>query len=50
MTDVEVLQRELECVKRQQCDRDCSHCDLVMEEQDIIRALTHAINVLTLDV
>ena len=49
MTDKEVIETELECVKRQQCDRDCGSCDLVMDSERIIRAYEHAILLLEIE-
>lgn len=48
MTDKQVIETELECVKRQQCDRDCGKCDLVLDSKEIIRAYEHAILLITL--
>ena len=35
---IKVIETERECVARQQCDRDCGKCDLVMETEDILAA------------
>lgn len=45
MTDIEVLKREQECVRRKtktNCS-DCLHCDLLMESTVILSAYDHAI-------
>ena len=49
MTDKQVIETELECVKRQQCDRDCAKCDLVMDSGRIVRAYEHAIMLLEME-
>lgn len=49
MTDKQIIETELECVKRQQCDRDCNKCDLVMDSKDIIRAYNHVHQLLELE-
>ena len=46
MADKQIIETELECVKRQQCDRDCGKCDLVMDSDEIARAYDHAIELL----
>ena len=43
---IEILQIEKTCVGSE-CDRNCSECHLVMEEQDIIQAIDIAIEVLS---
>lgn len=40
---IEVIQTEKACVSRQQCDRDCGKCDLVMQADDILDAYAAAI-------
>lgn len=40
---IEVIQTEKECVIRQQCDRNCGRCDLVMQAEDILSAYDAAI-------
>ena len=45
---IDALRNELKCVLRKDCDRAvCKTCDLVMNEADIIEALTMAIDVLS---
>ena len=46
MTARQVLERERECVARQQCDRNCAQCDLVMEADDILAAYDHVLDIL----
>ena len=42
-----VLQNELACVKREGCDRACcARCDLAMETEDVVAALSLAISCL----
>jgi hypothetical protein len=46
MTDIEVLRKEIECVKRAdagECNRDCARCELVMDSERIIEAYRNAI-------
>lgn len=45
---IKVIQTERECVSRQQCDRDCAKCDLVMKDTEIISAYDMAISALLL--
>ena len=47
LTSKQVIERERECVSRQQCDRDCGKCDLVMEAPDILAAYDHALDLLS---
>ena len=42
---VRLLKIERECVGRD-CDRDCLHCDLVQERDELIDAYDSAINIL----
>ena len=49
MTDTEIFQNEIACIKRRsagECNggTDCNTCDLLMNEGDIIAAYTRAIN------
>lgn len=48
LSDVEVLQREIQCVKRKSATNctDCFHCDLLMTDEVILRALNNAIDAL----
>lgn len=46
LTARQIIQREAECVSRQQCDRDCGKCDLVMDANDILAAYAHAMELL----
>ena len=46
LTARQIIQREAECVSRQQCDRDCGKCDLVMDANDILAAYSHAMELL----
>ena len=43
---IKVIQTEQKCVSRQQCDRDCAKCDLVMKDTDILEAYDMAISAL----
>lgn len=31
-----VMRNERECIARQECDRDCGKCDLVMDSETIL--------------
>lgn len=31
-----VMRNERECITRQECDRDCGKCDLVMDSETIL--------------
>lgn len=45
----EILETELECVSRQdtpECDKDCLHCDLLMDPDEIKEAYKTAIKAL----
>lgn len=45
---IKVLRTERECVSRNEhneCDRDCEHCDLVMDGQYILDAYDKAIEI-----
>lgn len=41
-----VLAVEQECVRRNDCDRDCAKCDLVLPDTMILDAYSYAIDVL----
>lgn len=41
-----VLAFEQECVRRNDCDRDCANCDLVLPDKMILDAYSYAIDVL----
>lgn len=46
---LQVMQNEKECVIRnskQQCNRECNKCDLVLEDKEIIEAYTYAIHII----
>lgn len=48
MTDIEVLEREKQCVQRKteiNCS-DCAHCDLLMDDAVILAAYDRAISAL----
>lgn len=48
MTDIEVLEREMECVRRKaenNCD-ECGNCDLLMDDRRILTAYARAISAL----
>ena len=48
MTDIEVLEREKQCVQRKtaiNCS-DCAHCDLLMDDAVILAAYDKAISAL----
>lgn len=48
MTDIEVLEREKQCVQRKStinCS-DCAHCDLLMDDAVILAAYDKAISAL----
>ena len=49
LTFRQVIERERECVARQQCDRNCAQCDLVMEADDILAAYDHALDFLEVE-
>ena len=49
MTDIEVLEREKQCVQRKtaiNCS-DCAHCDLLMDDAVILAAYDKAISALS---
>ena len=48
LTDIQVLQREIECVKRKSATNcaDCLNCDLLMTDQRILSAYANAIDAL----
>ena len=35
-TMLSVMRNERECIARQECDRDCGKCDLVMDSETIL--------------
>lgn len=41
-----VIRTERECIARQQCDRDCGKCDLVMDAEEILQAYNEIIEIL----
>lgn len=46
---IQVMQNEKECVIRnskQQCNRECNNCDLVLEDNEIIEAYTYVIHII----
>lgn len=43
---LEAMKTERECIARQQCDRDCSRCDLVMDTQELLDAFDAVISIL----
>ena len=43
---IRVIQTERECVARQQCDRDCGRCDLVMDADEILAAYDYVLDIL----
>ena len=45
---IEVLKVEMECVKREYCDRHCENCDLLMKTEDVIEAYNNALHYLKL--
>ena len=46
LTVKQVIQTERECVARQQCDRNCAKCDLIMDAKDILSAYDHVLELL----
>ena len=44
---LEAMKTERECVARQQCDRDCAKCELVMDQEDLVNAFDAVILILT---
>ena len=48
LSDIQVLQREIECVKRKSTTNctDCLNCDLLMTDERILTAYTNAIDAL----
>ena len=40
---LKVLKTERECIQRQQCDRDCAKCDLVMDSEEILQVYNYLI-------
>jgi hypothetical protein len=43
---IELMKIELECVSRENCDRNCSNCELVQQREELIDAYKSVINVL----
>ena len=43
---LDVMRTERECISRQECDRDCGKCDLVMETDIILEAYNEIIEIL----
>ena len=43
---INIIKTERECVARQQCDRDCGKCDLVLDSEDILAAYDRVIYLL----
>ena len=43
---IEVLKTELQCLKRNNCNRECETCDLVLPAEDIEAAYKKAIEIL----
>ena len=43
---IKVIQTERECIARQQCDRDCGKCDLVMNADEILAAYDYVLDIL----
>lgn len=44
---IELMQIELECVSREDCDRRCSECDLVHDREELIDTYKKVIGILT---
>ena len=44
---IELMQIELECVSREDCDRHCSECDLVQDREELIDAYKKVVGILT---
>ncbi len=40
---LKVLKTERNCIQRQQCDRDCAKCDLVMDSDEILQVYNYLI-------
>lgn len=48
---IKVLENEKACVLRnirQECDRDCGKCDLVLPDKEIINAYNYALDILNM--
>lgn len=48
---IKVLKNEKACVLRnirQECDRDCGKCDLVLPDREIINAYNYALDILNM--
>lgn len=48
---IKVLENEKACVIRnirQECDRDCGKCDLVLPDREIINAYNYALDILNM--
>ena len=43
---IQVIQTERKCVARQQCDRNCGKCDLVMNADEILAAYDYILDIL----
>ena len=55
MSDKEIFENEIKCIKRRsngECNGgdDCCHCDLLMDEKEIIAAYERAIERLSCDI
>ena len=47
---IKIIQTEMECVKRPDCDRlACAYCDLAMREEDVLTAYQMALTALQTD-
>lgn len=44
-TAIKVIENEIRCVQSD-CDRDCGKCELVLPAEDIVTAMTMAVNAL----
>lgn len=40
---LDLMKIELECVSRENCDRECENCDLVQERDELIAAFQKVI-------
>ena len=48
---IKVLENEKACVLRnirQECDRDCGKCDLVLPDMEIVNAYNYALDILNM--
>ena len=46
---LQIMQNEKQCIIRnskQQCNRECNKCDLVLEDKEIIEAYTYVIHII----